>query len=321
MAVCELLRDRVEGVMIRISHVLCPIDFSSFSARALQHAAALARWYGARLTAIHVWHEIPPVNIIPSLQALAPSISMPEPDRAGIEEDMHRYCAEIVPGIDVTCRLVQSPNVHAEIVAQVETLGADLLVVGSHGRSGFERMLLGSVTERVVRKAPCPVLVVPTHEESAPGEVHFKQIVCAVDFSEASLSAVAYALSLAEESDASLQLLHVLEIPPEFQAMSSRGEIDIYQVRAEAEAEVLRRLRALVPDAVRSFCHVESAVAEGKAHREILKSALEHSAGLIVMGVSGHGPIDRWVFGSTTAGVMRGAHCPVLIVRTPALTA
>ena len=123
--------------MIRIGHVLCPVDFSLFSTRALRHAAAWATWYGARLTVLHVWHEVPAANVIPSLQAPPEAEPILSGERADMEARMREYCAEVVPGVAVSCRLVHAPNVQDEIVDQADVLGADLLLMGSHGRSGF----------------------------------------------------------------------------------------------------------------------------------------------------------------------------------------
>ena len=99
------------------------------------------------------------------------------------------------------------------IVANARKWRADLIVMGTHGRSGFERWVLGSVTEKVLRKAPCPVLTVPppAGELHPDGSVLFRRIVCPVDFSGASLAALAYAVKLAEESRAEITVLHVLE--------------------------------------------------------------------------------------------------------------
>ena len=89
---------------------------------------------------------------------------------------------------------------------------ADLLVIGTHGRSGFERLVLGSVTEKVLRKASCPVLTVPKRlPDAVPvGPVLFKRILCPVDFSESSLHALSYAVSMAQEADGQLTVLHVV---------------------------------------------------------------------------------------------------------------
>ena len=121
---------------------------------------------------------------------------------------MRRTCP-----IDV--RVQQAAYIHEEIVAQLEATDADLLVLGTHGRSGFQRLFLGSVTEKVIRKACCPTLVVPPRApDVAPtAPVQFRRILCPVDFSESSLRAFAHAVNMAEEADAHLTLLHVIETP------------------------------------------------------------------------------------------------------------
>ena len=95
-------------------------------------------------------------------------------------------------------------------------MAADLVVMGTHGRSGFERLVLGSVTERVLRKSACPVLTVPKGiPDVATPPVLFNRIVCAVDFSDCSMHALNYAMSLAQEADAHLTVVHVIELPPD----------------------------------------------------------------------------------------------------------
>jgi nucleotide-binding universal stress UspA family protein len=304
--------------MIDVKHVLCPIDFSEFSSRALAHAAALARWYEARLTALYVYANVPAVDVIPSLQYGSVRVALSGVDRAALEAELMQFCARSTGDALVTTIVAAAPSIEKEIVGQIDALDADLLVIGSHGRSGFERVLLGSIAEKVVRKATCPVMVVPSHDAVPSDDVRFKRIVCPVDFSGHSVAALEYAFSLAEESDGWLTLLHVLELPPELHEMPTREGIDVMRVRAAAEADVLARLRELIPSDVRSYCTVETIVLDGKAHRQVLAMAADRHADLIVMGVSGHGAVDRWIFGSNTSSVVRGAHCPVLTVRQQA---
>lgn len=302
--------------MIKVTHVLCPVDFSPFSARALAHAAALARWYNARLTALHVWTDLVGFDVIPSLREHAAGLGAPSEDmRQTLEQELRRFSERNAGVFPVTTVLSDAPNVEKEVVSQIAASHADLLVIGSHGRSGFERMLLGSVAEKLVRRAPCPVMVVPAHDDTPPGEVRFKRIVCPVDFSASSCHALEFALSLVEEADGHLSLATVLEIPPELQEVPTRDGIDVPRVRAEAAAKALARLRALIPPEAHAYCSIETDVLDGKAYREILRLAGDRGVDLIVMGVSGHGALDRWVFGSNTASVIRGSRCPVLIVR------
>jgi nucleotide-binding universal stress UspA family protein len=304
--------------VIHVKHVLCPIDFSEFSSRALAHAAALARWYEARLTVLYVYANVPAIDVIPSLpQYGSPRVVLSGIDRAALETELRQFCARSTGDAGVTTVVADAPSIEKEILAQIDTLDADLLVIGSHGRSGFDRLLLGSIAEKVLRRAPCLVMVVPAHDTTSPAAVRFKRIVCPVDFSESSRAALHYALSLVEESDGWLSLLNVLEIPPELHAIPTRDGIDVPRIRAEAHASSLSRLRELIPSEARAYCTVGTSVLEGKAHRQILATADDCHADLIVMGVSGHGAVDRWVFGSNTSSVIRGARCPVLTVRSP----
>jgi nucleotide-binding universal stress UspA family protein len=295
--------------VIRINQVLCPVDFSAVSQHAVDHAAAIARWYEARLTLLHVFATLPTMDL--------PPLVLEDADRERLRVAMRRMAAHVPDGVPVECRVEQAESVHAEIVRQLTDTHADLLVVGTHGRSGFDRMFLGSVTEKVIRKAGCPTLVVPPRASDVPPEapVRFRRILCAVDFSDSSLSALAYALTLAEEADAHLTLLHAIETPPELRENPLAPDFDIDRLHAAAEADARRRLRDLVPEGARTFCTVETAVVEGRAYRQVLRRAAEEKVDLIVMGVHGRGALDLLLFGSNTQHVIRAATCPVLIVR------
>jgi nucleotide-binding universal stress UspA family protein len=204
------------------------------------------------------------------------------------------------------------------ILERVCALDADLVVMGSHGRSGYERLLLGSVTEKILHKAPCPVMVVPHHAGhlTPVGDVRFRRILCGIDFSDCSLAALEYALSVAEEADAQLMLVHVIETWSHFNALPPQVASTLAQINAEEEAGAAARLQALVPESVRPFCAIGTAVTRGHhGWTEIVRLALERDADLIVLGAHGHGAVDRALFGSTTHRVLRHASCPVLTVR------
>ena len=208
--------------MIRVACILCPVDFSEFSRRALDHASALARWYGARLSVLHVVVSRPAVDF--------PPMPMTDEERRELTGQMRRFATGVPPEVALDLRVREASDVHREILSQAETLPADLLVVGSHGRSGFERLLLGSVTEKIIRKAACPTLVVPRlGPDRAPEEpVQFRRILCPVDFSDASMHALRYTLSLAEQAGgAEMTLLHVIEVPPELRANPLAEGFDI----------------------------------------------------------------------------------------------
>ena len=300
--------------MIHINRILCPIDFSECSYRALHHAMAVARWYEASVTVLHVFTNVPNMEV--------PGVPLPDPDHELLIKRMQAFVGASPPLVPVNSVARCAPDVRREILDQAQTLPADLVVIGSHGRSGFERVLLGSVTEQVVRKSSCPIMVVPPYAPDAdgPGLTHGVQprILCAIDFSDASLGALEYAISLAEESDAELTLFHSIEVPPELREPNPvPADFNIEQCHAAARAACLERLRALVPPSVRSYCQVKTVVSEGAAYRQLLRLSAEQSTDLIVMGVRGRGAVDLLLFGSNTARVIRAATCPVLIVPPP----
>lgn len=294
--------------MIEMTRVLCPIDFSEFSRHAVDHAAAVARWYDARLTVLYVFSNFSVMDM--------PTAVLDEKERDRIMTEMRSFTEGVPSGVPLDLRVEEASDVHRGILTQVHATHADLLVIGSHGRSGFEKLLLGSVTEKVIRKVPCPTMVVPRLAPDTPPNrpVHFHRILCPVDFSEGSLRALEYAVTMAEEADAQLTVLHVIEVPPELRADPLAEAFDVDRVRAEAEAGALQHVRELIPQEARTYSTVETTVREGAAYREILKVAAERRVDLIVMGIQGRGALDMLLFGSNTARVSRTATCPVLIV-------
>ena len=204
----------------------------------------------------------------------------------------------------------------ASIVETGKSLPADLIVMGTHGRGGLDRFVMGSVTEKVLRKASCPVLTVPPPVSEAPAQasVLLKRILCPVDFSDSSMKALTYALSLAQEADAQLIVMHVMEGLPERDApMYNRFDLSRYEQALTDDAR--ERLQNAIPDEARSWCTPEALLGSGKAYREILHVALDRDAHLIIMGVHGRNPVDLMLFGSTTQHVVRQATCPVLTLR------
>jgi nucleotide-binding universal stress UspA family protein len=199
-------------------------------------------------------------------------------------------------------------------------MAADLLVLGTHGRSGFERLLLGSVAERVLRKASCPVLTVPKGDAGAVNEALYRTILCPVDFSESSMRALQYALSLTQEADAQLIVMHVvaheLERSSDAAVIAYDAGMTVGNFVKEREEELRTHLlKASAGAGGNEYSRVESLLTHDKPWREILRVAGERQTDLIVMGVQGRGASDPLFFGSTTQHVVREASCPVLTLR------
>lgn len=296
--------------MIAIKKILCPVDGSEFSRRALRHAAGLASWYEAELTALSVRSRIVPTG--PWLEGpVAPILPEEDPQAGG--EGLGAFVASAV-GSFPTRILTRGGPVVGEILSAADEMQADLIVIGTHGTSGFERLLLGSVTEKVLRKAKCPVLTVPRAVKPESAEtVTFKTIVCGIDFSEASGRALEYALSLAQEAGGRIVLVHALEWLPEPLPTVSRN-FDVPEYRRQVEDDTRKDLEALVPEEARAWCDPEFVLVHGKAYRGLVQVAEARDADLIVLGTQGRGALDRALFGSTADHVVREATAPVLVV-------
>jgi nucleotide-binding universal stress UspA family protein len=296
--------------MVQVNRILCPVDLSDFSRHALEHALALAKWYEARVTVLYVLGapHLPPVpaGVLGDVPVLPPI----EPHE--VAEDVRRFCSTVIPADEHTAEIVvKEGNPAKEIVRHAEQ--ADLVVMGTHGRSGFERLFLGSVTEKVLRTTHVPVMTVPPPVER-PESVIYKTILCPVEFADASGRALEFGLSLAEETDARLILLHVIEGAIEQPYFGEMGHLSVREYYRHLEEDAMARLKALVPEDARVWCKPHERVTTGKAYQKILEVAREEGAELIVMGVHGKGALGR-LFGSTTHHVIREARCPVLTLR------
>ena len=281
---------------IELHRILCPVDFSDFSRRALEHAGALARWYESSITILHVGASVPVAAYsigsgVPSATALT------EADRDRLLAALRRFADNsAVTHVPVDFEIAEGPAA-AEILKKAEAMPADLVVMGTHGRSGFERLILGSATEKVLRKATCPVLTVPKRLQDpvAVPPVLFKQIVCAIDYSDCSMRGLRYAASLAGETNAALTVVHVIELPPdlprEVHETVTAGPRSLREYIAAAEEHELARLADVLPNSVRDRRTTETVVAAGAPYREIVRVAEERKADLLVIGVQGRGPI------------------------------
>ena len=305
--------------MIEIRRILCPIDFSDHSRRALDHAVAIARWYESTITVLHVFSPTPVAAFGPG-PVVFEAMVLTSVDRDQLLADIKAFAeTESAPGITIEA-VVREGNTPSEILEQANGMKADLLVIGTHGRSGFERLVLGSVAEKVLRKANCPVLTVPKRLPDAvpAGAVLYKRILCPVDFSDSSLHALKYAISMAQEADGELTVLHVVahefENAADLASLVSDAGGTVASFVKQREEALRRRLQEAVAGAT-EFCSVKSLMTHGKPWREVLRIAAERQSDLIVIGVQGRGAADLLFFGSTTQHVVRDASCPVLTLR------
>ena len=297
--------------MADIARILCPVDFSEPSRHALDQAVAIARWHGASVTVLHV---------VPPLGALAPALGAPLyppiADSPGTLDDVRSELEAFVRtegGAGVPVDVVVVIGTPATTIADwSESSEADLIVLGTHGRSGVERLLLGSVTERVLRRASCPVLTVPPRLPDAvpSGAVLFRHILCGIDFSPASERALAYARSLAKEAE--LTILHVMEAAMPRHDFAVSGAVHAATGHA-GWSVAAQRLDDLISADVTACGYGRELITSGKPCEQILRIAAQDAADLIVIGV--HERSSSFVSGSTTMRVVRNATCPVLTLK------
>ena len=297
--------------MRRFSRIVCPVDFSDISQHALEHAFAFARWYDASVTGLFVYT---PIFTAPGvgMYAYGAAPVVEQINKADYEADLLAFLGRANPQRLTVGVRVEVGAPAPEIVAAVESLGADLVVLGTHGTRGFEHLMLGSVAERVLRTCPVPVLTVPPRAQ-ATSALPVKRVLCPIDFSGPSKAALDVALSIAQDGDAEITILHVSDMPTD-EPLTTRS-IATPEFYVEYEAAARERLNALLSEAGATWCRPTTAIRHGKPYREILSAADESRADLIVMGVHGRNPLDLLLFGSTTNQVVRRATCPVLTVR------
>ena len=296
-SVATALHDEPETdprTFLPIARILCPIDFSDWSRAAVDRAVALAGPTRAEITGVFV---LPAFASAAGETASYPCAAEAEANMmSAITEDIEEFLEPArKAGLPVhTC--VERGDSVAGILEQARETDADVIVMGTHGRSGLERWVVGSVLDGVLRKAPCPVLAVPRPlvRSLPPGPVHGR-ILCAVGLSERSAYTLSYALELARMTSSLVTVLHVSE------------DLGGPRVRAILEGEYRKRLHAAVP---RDY-PCEEVVLSGEPHREILRLAEAEQTGLILLGSDGRG------LGPTASKVVREARAPVLIVPFP----
>jgi nucleotide-binding universal stress UspA family protein len=284
---------------MNVTRILCPTDFSEASDHAIDLAVLLAGAYEARIAAIHVASA----DFVPLELGLS---SGGAPGEAEIDalraQTRARFSAASRAGVGVDV-FVETGLAADQILGRAGGLPADLIVMGTHGSSGFKHLVLGSVTERVLRQARCPVLTVPPRAQ-ATSRVPFRRLLCAIDFSESSVAALEYAASLAGESNAALTMLHVLEWPweepppPNFEELPAVQGAALAEYRRYREKMASTELEALASVSPGSS-KVTTRLRHGKPYVQILDVAAEENSDLVVIGVHGRNPVDLMLFGST----------------------
>ncbi len=295
--------------------ILCPIDFSPGSDQAMRVAIRLASEAGAELVLAHAWH-IPPIAFA-GPYVFAPDVIQEIEDSAREALDDATREAAARGAKHLSSRLLTGAPRHEIVEVLARDPAFDLVVMGTHGRTGLARVLLGSVAEGVVRHAPCSVLAVRADGEARP----FARILCPIDFSESSQVAVDLAAGLVQPGSAGsagsavaagITLLHVID-PPAVYHRAERS-LEIARDLDRYSTEHLDRWAAQL--ATRTPAPIAKQSRVGHPGAEILRALDEDPAfDLVVMGSHGRIGLERVLLGSVAEKVVRHARCPVLVAR------
>jgi nucleotide-binding universal stress UspA family protein len=294
-------KDQEEVPMIQIKKILCPIDFFPASLKAFDYALKLAANYEAGIFALHVVSPIVPtfydfpLNLSEYTGALQKQ-SRHELAKLGKKAEKLNvpFRSEVVIG-----------STDAEIHKALKKSNSDFVIMGTHGRKGLERWILGSEADRMIRSCPVPLLTLGAAKGTRSSPPAIRSILVTTDFSEGTADALKYAFSLAQECQARLTLLHVVDqVTVESSVKSSLPTIDA----------IRGQLEKVIPDDVRPWCDVKTRVEVGMPYRTILAIQKSEKADLLVMNVHGKSLIDRALLGSTAERVVRAAVCPVLLI-------
>jgi nucleotide-binding universal stress UspA family protein len=292
------------GTRIALKNILFLTDFSEPSQSALPFAAAMAREFGATIHALHVILPEPYVYMTPATIAIAV-----EAQEEAAEAEMRRIAAQIdnVPH-DVT--VVRAAGVWPAVEQAIKDCDADFIVLGTHGRTGLQKLLMGSVAEEIFRRSTIPVLTIgPDVRNGLHNGAKFHRVLFATDFSPEAVAAAPYAISLAEEHEARLILLNVIH---ERAQETNHGRVE------PSVANVMYELHEIVPQDAELWCRAEAVVEYGEPAARILGAAKQRDADLIVLGVRhipGRMGAETHLERAVAHKVVAHATCPVLTVR------
>ena len=284
-----------------IQKILCPTDFSDGARRALEVATRIAILHRAELVIVHAW-ELP---VYAGGYVIAADVMQSMADDGKRLLDEATALAGDLGAPKVSSRYVTGPAWRAVVDIVTEDTAFDLVVMGTHGRTGLRRVLLGSIAEKVVRLAPCSVLAVhPDDQVDA-----FRRIVCPTDFSDPAEHAAEIAAQLVDARGATLELVHVVDIP----RAAERGPDTLAMAREleeRSDAELDRRARRIAAP-IQVTCRTKL----GHAGEELLALLEAEPYDLVVVGSHGRTGIKLALLGSVAEKLVRHAHCPVLVAR------
>ncbi len=289
---------------IRLNNILFLTDFSGASERALLFVREIAGEYGANVSVLHVL--VP--DVLTYMTPDSPSAAIELQKESALAE-MQRVETQLA-GIPNKAVVLAGKEVWATLEPMLKEDQFDLIVLGTRGRTGLPKLLLGSTAEEVFRRSRVPVMTIgPSVRRDDRNGARWERVVFASDFTPESLTAAPYAISFAEENDAQLTLLHVIEVWGQRKEGNKQGL---------TVAEAMHQLHEIVPLEAGLWCRPETVVEHGEPAAKILEVAKQRKADLIVLGLRGTSHVLAVSHRERSVAHMIVAHasCPVLTVRS-----
>jgi nucleotide-binding universal stress UspA family protein len=296
---------------VQLKKIISASDFSENSNLAVTYGQLLAKEFSAKLFLCHVL-SVP----------FGYGEALPDPfiHQSRLMDQASEQFSRWMENQSVEWEPVVSVGLAAEEITRIaEEKKVDLAICATHGRSGLKRLLLGSVTERLMRSLSCPVLVVrPKGRDisvSPADHVRFQRILVGCDFSPDSDLAFQYALGLAQEYLSELHIVHVIE-PPLYKHMLQSTKMEEMEPSREGLRSTLKeKLMGMIPQDAQNWCKPVTVLLAGQPYDELTKYAVVNEMDLVVLGLRGRSLMETLLMGSTTDRVIRQAPCPVLSVR------
>ncbi len=290
---------------MKLNRILVPSDFSDTANLAVRQAVVLAQIYQAELIVLHarlIYDD--------DSSQLPEAIERLKKEEAQILHRMQESVTNANPAIPIRHEIIRGYSAPSAILGYVNQNDFDLIVIGTHGRSGIEQLLLGSVAEKVVRYAPSPVLTV--NRESSIIE-SYKNIIVPFDFSEHALRALRTALRVSPD-DAEIHLLYVFEkdTHPEMYSWNLASSIDL---RPQVQIKAREKMDAVLSTLQVGNRQIHKIITDGAPHKKIAEYVNSHQTELVIMATQGLVGLDRFLLGSTTERIIRSVNTQILTLK------
>ena len=290
---------------IRPKKIISAIDFSNFTDAILAYSSSLCKIYSAKLVLAHVT-----IDVNRLLEHNETTIDAQALQKSNIRHAQARL-EDLAKDLVIETEIIIGQGRPADEISRLALKqDADMVITGTYGRTGFKRLLIGSVTEKLMKTLHCPLLILHAQEHGAGSstgfEIRLRKILVGCDFSPDSKLALDYGLSLAQEFQAELHLAHAIK-PSLYQ--KERQEMDALCDRLDGQ------LKTMVPEACRDIFTPVTQLLDGEPYLALMNYATQQDIDLIVLGIRGHTLWEKLLVGSTTDRLIRHSSFPVLTVR------